>query len=119
MAIEDFDKYLGNLKTYLPDVEDASFSWADVIGLLVIKLRNTDSLNKARTASHATQIQLTSESAISTAERESQITCRMARLSTSRLHTVSTLRNTKAWIPVPCSMHLSCLTTWPIRDKSV
>ena len=48
MAIDDFDKYLGNLKTYLPDVEDASFSWADVIGLLVIKLRNTDSLNKAR-----------------------------------------------------------------------
>lgn len=72
MAIDDFDKYLGNLKTYLPDVEDASFSWADVIGLLVIKLRNTDSLNKARTASHATQIQLTSESGASEGKRKTE-----------------------------------------------
>lgn len=72
MVIDDFDKYLSNLRTYLPDIEDSSFSWADVIGLLVIKLRNTDSLNKARNASHATQIQLTSESGASEGKRKTE-----------------------------------------------
>lgn len=72
MATGDFDKYLGNLKSYLPDIEDDSFFWTDVIGLLVIKLRNTDSLNKARAASHATQIQLTSESGASEGKRKTE-----------------------------------------------
>lgn len=72
MAIEEFEKYLTNLKSYLPDIEDDTFSWSDVIGLLVIKLRNTDSLNKARSASHATQIQLTSESGASEGKRKTE-----------------------------------------------
>lgn len=43
-------------------VEDTSFRWSDVNGILIIQLKNTDSLNKERDASHATQIQITSES---------------------------------------------------------
>ena len=62
-ATDFFQTYLDNLKGSLPNIEDDSFAWDDVIGLLVIKLRNTDSLNKTRKASHATQIQLTSEKA--------------------------------------------------------
>lgn len=42
-------------------VSDDTFSWDDVIGTLVIKLKNTDSINKDNPASNATQIQLTSE----------------------------------------------------------
>lgn len=54
-----FDVCLRALKAALPYAEDDSFSWDTVVGLVVIKLTNTDSINKARTASHATQIQLT------------------------------------------------------------
>lgn len=43
-------------------MEDSSFKWNDVNGILIIQLKNTDSLNKERDASHATQIQITSES---------------------------------------------------------
>jgi len=57
----EFERYCSILRSELPYVEDASFSWDDVIGLLIIQLKNTDSLNKARRESHATQIQLTSE----------------------------------------------------------
>ncbi len=60
-AIDSFERYCSILKSELSYVEDGSFSWDDVVGLLVIQLKNTDSLNKARRESHATQIQLTSE----------------------------------------------------------
>ena len=56
-----FDKYISVLKNELPYVADDSFSWDSVVGLLIIQLKNTDSLNKATNKSHATQIQLTSE----------------------------------------------------------
>jgi hypothetical protein len=58
---DEFEHYCSILKSELSYVEDGSFSWDDVVGLLVIQLKNTDSLNKARRESHATQIQLTSE----------------------------------------------------------
>ncbi len=60
-ATDLFEQYRLTLKNLLSYVEDNSFSWDDVIGLLIIQLKNTDSLNKTRTVSHATQIQLTSE----------------------------------------------------------
>lgn len=59
---ESFEYYLSVLKEHLNYVEDASFKWNDVNGILIIQLKNTDSLNKERDASHATQIQITSES---------------------------------------------------------
>lgn len=58
---DEFERYCSVLKSELSYVEDGSFSWDDAVGLLIIQLKNTDSLNKARRASHATQIQLTSE----------------------------------------------------------
>lgn len=58
---DEFDRYCAVLKSTLPYVEDGSFSWDDAVSLLIIQLKNTDSLNKARRESHATQIQLTSE----------------------------------------------------------
>ena len=58
---DKFERYCSVLKSELSYVEDGSFSWDDVVGLLIIQLKNTDSLNKARRESHATQIQLTSE----------------------------------------------------------
>lgn len=58
---DEFERYCSVLKSELSYVEDGSFSWDDVVGLLIIQLKNTDSLNKARRESHATQIQLTSE----------------------------------------------------------
>lgn len=60
IAISDFDKYQTLLKTELAYVEDDTFSWNDVIGMLIIQLKNTDSINKERDASHASQIQITS-----------------------------------------------------------
>ena len=60
-AIDNFERYCAILKSELSYVEDGSFSWDDAVGLLIIQLKNTDSLNKARRESHATQIQLTSE----------------------------------------------------------
>lgn len=110
MAIEDFDKYLGNLKTYLPDVEDASFSWADVIGLLVIKLRNTDSLNKARTASHATQIQLTSESGASEGKRKTE----------DFFPTLTLNSSFKSWrIAIPTRIHRDNILQLDSNDKGI
>ena len=61
IQVEKFDNYLSTLKNHLSYVEDDSFSWDDVVGLLIIQLKNTDSLNKDHAESHATQIQLTSE----------------------------------------------------------
>lgn len=58
---DEFEHYCSILKSELSYVEDGSFSWDDAVGLLIIQLKNTDSLNKARRESHATQIQLTSE----------------------------------------------------------
>lgn len=110
MAIEDFDKYLGNLKSYLPDVEDSSFSWADVIGLLVIKLRNTDSLNKARAASHATQIQLTSESGASEGKRKTEDFFPTLTLNTSF----------KSWrIAIPTRIHRDNILQLDSNDKGI
>ncbi|MEE0783764.1 MAG: hypothetical protein U0M41_08010 [Negativibacillus sp.] len=110
MAIDDFDKYLGNLKTYLPDVEDASFSWADVIGLLVIKLRNTDSLNKARTASHATQIQLTSESGASEGKRKTE----------DFFPTLTLNSSFKSWrIAIPTRIHRDNILQLDSNDKGI
>ena len=58
---DGFERYCSVLKSELSYVEDGSFSWEEAVGLLIIQLKNTDSLNKARRESHATQIQLTSE----------------------------------------------------------
>ena len=58
---EEFNKYLNILKSELSYADDEFFSWNNVVGLLIIKLTNTDSLNKDTKGSHATQIQLTSE----------------------------------------------------------
>lgn len=59
---ESFEQYISILKENLSYVEDSSFKWNDVNGILIVQLKNTDSLNKERDASHATQIQITSES---------------------------------------------------------
>ena len=67
-----FEKYCSILKQELSYVEDRTFSWDDVVSLLIIKLRNTDSLNKARHESHATQIQLTAERKASEGTRKTE-----------------------------------------------
>ena len=56
-----FSDYLNILKICIPYAEDDTFKWDNVISLLILKLSNTDSLNKEREESNATQIQLTSE----------------------------------------------------------
>lgn len=43
---ESFEYYLSVLKNHLSYVEDTSFRWSDVNGILIIQLKNTDSLNK-------------------------------------------------------------------------
>lgn len=58
---EEFQKYLDKIKDYAEYAESESFKWKDVVGLLIIQLKNTDSLNKNSKESHATQIQLTAE----------------------------------------------------------
>ena len=68
----DFDVCLNTLKSALPYAEDDSFSWQAVVGLLVIQLTNTDSINKVRSASNATQIQLTSERNASEGARKTE-----------------------------------------------
>ena len=60
-APTSFESLLVALKQNLPYVEDDTFSWDGVVAALIIQLTNTDSINKDRSASHATQIQLTSE----------------------------------------------------------
>lgn len=67
-----FDASLAILKENLPYVEDPTFSWKDAISILVIKLSNTDSINKANEASNATQIQLTSERDASAGQRKTE-----------------------------------------------
>ena len=57
----NFSDYLNILKHNFSYVEDETFKWDSVIALLIIKLKNTDSLNKEREESNATQIQLTSK----------------------------------------------------------
>ena len=49
-----FDTSLAILKDTLSYVEDTTFKWKDVIGVLVVKLSNTDSINKSNEASNAT-----------------------------------------------------------------
>ena len=60
-TVTSFDDVLNVLRQTFNYVSDDTFSWDDVIGTLVIKLKNTDSINKDNPASNATQIQLTSE----------------------------------------------------------
>lgn len=67
-----FDISLAILKDNLSYVEDTTFSWKDVISILVIRLSNTDSINKANEASNATQIQLTSERDASAGQRKTE-----------------------------------------------
>ncbi len=69
---DGFGKYLKLLKDNLQYVEDDTFSWNDTLAILIIKLRNTDSLNKARSESNATQIQLTSERDASEGKRKTE-----------------------------------------------
>lgn len=69
---EGFSKYLSVLKEKLQYVEDETFSWDDTLALLIIRLRNTDSLNKSRSESNATQIQLTSERDASEGKRKTE-----------------------------------------------
>ena len=57
---ETFEHYLFILKQHLAYVEDSTFKWDNVVGILIIQLKNTDSLNKNDHKSHATQIQITS-----------------------------------------------------------
>jgi len=70
--LEGFEKYIETLRTELPYVEDESFAWSDVVSILIILLRNTDSLNKANEASNATQIQITSERTVSDGMRKTE-----------------------------------------------
>lgn len=58
-GVYSFDQIIERLKAALPSVPDRSFAWNDVIGVIVLKLSNTDSLNKDNDASNATQIQVT------------------------------------------------------------
>lgn len=67
-----FENCLNVLKETLNYVEDTTFSWKDVVSILVIKLSNTDSINKANEASNATQIQLTSERDASAGQRKTE-----------------------------------------------
>jgi hypothetical protein len=69
---DKFGYYRLILKEELSYVEDNSFSWDDVVGVLVIQLKNTDSLNKDRAESHATQIQLTSEREVAEGARKTE-----------------------------------------------
>lgn len=62
MANMTFNSCIAELRKKLDYVEDDSFKWNDVIAVLVLPLSNTDSLNKDRNVSNATQIQLTGES---------------------------------------------------------
>lgn len=39
---ESFEYYLSVLKNHLSYVEDTSFRWSDVNGILIIQLKNTD-----------------------------------------------------------------------------
>lgn len=59
--VTSFEDVLNTLRQTLDFVSDDTFSWEDVVSTLVIKLSNTDSINKDNPASNATQIQLTSE----------------------------------------------------------
>lgn len=60
-AENTFSYYISVLRGHLGYAEDDSFSWGDVCAFLIIQLKNTDSLNKERNESHATQIQITGE----------------------------------------------------------
>lgn len=72
IQVNGFEECLTILKDNLAYVEDASFAWKNVISILVIKLSNTDSINKANEASNATQIQLTSEKDASSGQRKTE-----------------------------------------------
>jgi hypothetical protein len=67
-----FETYVSVLKNRLSYVEDSTFSWDDTTGLLIVKLSNTDSINKENEASNATQIQLTSERDASAGSRKTE-----------------------------------------------
>ena len=68
----EFDQVLNKLKVALPYVEDQIFRWDDVTAFLVIQLTNTDSVNKERDVSNATQIQLTAEQAVTEGWRKTE-----------------------------------------------
>jgi len=55
----DFQTMIELLKQELDYVEDDSFKWKNVVSLLVIKLSETDSKNKVRGKSNATNIAIT------------------------------------------------------------
>jgi hypothetical protein len=58
--MSSFSDMIQKLKTSLSYVNETDlFHWNNIDAILVIKLSNTDSLNKDRPESHATQIQLT------------------------------------------------------------
>lgn len=105
---DGFEKYLGVLKGNLQYVEDDTFSWNDTLALLIIKLRNTDSLNKVRSESNATQIQLTSERDASEGKRK-----------TEDFFPTLTLNTTfKSWrLSVPARM--SSLNITKLKDEAV
>lgn len=58
---QTFEELISVLRNTLYYVEDKTFTWDDAVAALVIQLTNTDSINKDRKESHATQIQLTAE----------------------------------------------------------
>lgn len=70
--MSSFSDYLNTLKKHISYAEDETFSWDDVISLLIIQVNNTDSLNKQREESNATQIQLTSEKIKSEGNRKTE-----------------------------------------------
>lgn len=105
---DGFGKYLSVLKENLQYVEGDTFSWDDTLALLIIKLRNTDSLNKARNESNATQIQLTSERDASEGKRK-----------TEDFFPTLTLNTTfKSWrLSVPARM--SSLNIAALKDEAI
>lgn len=97
MAENMFDKYRTVLSTELAYAEDDTFSWKNVVGLLIIQLKNTDSINKQSSASHATQIQITSEREASEGRRKTEDFFPTLTLNTSF----------KSWrISIPVFIHL-------------
>lgn len=58
-TVLSFDTVIEKMKEQLGYVEDPTFEWDNVVAVLVIKLSETDSINKTRGTSNATHIELT------------------------------------------------------------